>query len=84
MSHDNAPPTIPTCCAGHRLAVFDLVETLLVNDTRVHFDNMLAAGWPLPDALDALRHGYRGWILARFGDAIDLGCDLLEMEVAAA
>lgn len=81
--HDDRPLTIPQCCACHRLAGLDAVETLVLNDTLSRYDDMVAAGWPAPDALDALRHSYRAWILGRFGDAIDRGCDLLELEAVA-
>lgn len=80
-------PTLPHCCSTHRLAGLDVIETLFINDTLASFDKMRdhedGCAWPAADAVEALRHTYRPWILGHIGDAIDFACDLLEQEVTA-
>lgn len=83
MSNNDSPPTLPQCCSDHRMAGLDVIETLLTNDTLTNYDRMIEAGWPHEGALDALRGCYRSWLLTRFGDAIDIGLELLEIEAMA-
>lgn len=76
-------PALPRCCVTHRLAGVDVLETMLVNDVRSTHDEMVGNGWPPEAALDSVRNDYRSWVLGRFGDAIELGCALIELEVTA-
>jgi len=86
MAESNRTPAIPQCCVDHRLAVLDAVEILFFNDTLASFDRLRdhedGCGWPPSDAIDALREGYRPWIVDRVGGAIDLAISYLE-QVAA-
>ncbi len=68
--------------ADHRLAALDALETLVLNDVLTSFDQMVEADWPHDAAVDALRSTYREWLLGRLGDAIDLGVEFLDREVA--
>lgn len=70
-----------TGCASHRLAAFDQLDTLVLNDVLATYDRMVANGWETGDALAAVRADYRSWLLTRFSDAIALGVGLLELEV---
>lgn len=83
MTDRSGAPCIPTCCAPHRLDAVEVVETMFVNDARTTFAELVGTGWSAPAALDAIRNDYRSWVLGRFSDAVDLGCDLIELEVAA-
>lgn len=83
VAHRSPAPTIPQCCAVHRLAALDAVEALVTNDVMASFDRMVQEGWSAHAAIDALHSTYRSWILGRLGDAIDIGLDLLDLEVAA-
>ena len=80
-------PALPQCCVTHRLAALEVVETVFVTDVLASYDRRRdhadGCAWPADAAVDALRHGYKSWVLAHIADAIDLACDLLELEVAA-
>lgn len=80
---DSRSASIPQCCPGCRLDALNVLETLLLNDARTSFDRMVAAGWPHDAAVDALRWTYKQWIIGRFADAIDAGCDLLGLDAAS-
>jgi hypothetical protein len=79
----NEPLVLPQCCGVHRGRALDALDAVVVNDVFTTFDKMVASGWPVADALDALHHGYRAWLMARFGHALDFGLGLLDMEAAA-
>jgi len=74
-------PTLPRCCSTHRLDALDAIDAAVLNDVRGTFDRMVGNGWPPSEALAAVRTDYRTWILGRFDAAIELGVDLLELEV---
>lgn len=76
------PPTIPRCCAAHRLGALDLLDALIANDVIATFDRLLEDDWSADQAGTALRL-YREWMLGRVAGAIDFGLELLDLEVAA-
>ncbi len=80
---DDHSLALPQCCGDHRCRALDALDTVVVNDVIITFDEMVASGWPVRDALDAIRHDYRDWLLQRFRHAIDFSLGLLDMETAA-
>ncbi len=74
---------LPRCCASHRLAPLDMVDAMLLNDVRATYDQMVETGWAPPAVLESVRADYGSWLLGRLAGAIELGVDLIELEVSA-
>lgn len=70
-------PVLPRSPLGDRLEALDQLDTLIFNDVRATFDEMVANGWTPQAALESIAVDYRAWLLGRFADAIELSCDVL-------
>lgn len=74
---------IPRSCARCRLDAFDAIEALISADALREIDEMIAGGWDVAAAREAVDRGYREWVTARIDGAVQFALEHFDLEPAA-